>query len=224
MSEDTHWSPFLNASIHYIRRNYPQPWEEVRLFFKHFNLLSTDSLASTFCCLLHLHLLQLHSWGSTEKIHNVFELKCLLIQEDLKSCFHLYQTKKKKKKVTVSIYNLFIFNVFWCLWYNSQVQIFKCSWWVWVLALLPDPIECLPFENQAWFRIHAYEILDLVLICSCLWYMSYLEGEEEQIVRCENDFKGHIVFFPLLKNLPFSPCTGKSYRWSSICEHALLKM
>ncbi|XP_042690205.1 phosphatidylinositol-glycan-specific phospholipase D isoform X2 [Centrocercus urophasianus] len=29
VSEDTHWSPFLNASIHYIRRNYPQPWEEV---------------------------------------------------------------------------------------------------------------------------------------------------------------------------------------------------
>uniref|UniRef100_A0A8B9C7F0 Phosphatidylinositol-glycan-specific phospholipase D n=1 Tax=Anser brachyrhynchus TaxID=132585 RepID=A0A8B9C7F0_9AVES len=28
VSEDTHWSPFLNASIHYIRRNYPQPWEE----------------------------------------------------------------------------------------------------------------------------------------------------------------------------------------------------
>ncbi|XP_065484792.1 phosphatidylinositol-glycan-specific phospholipase D isoform X1 [Caloenas nicobarica] len=28
VSEDTHWSPFLNASIHYIRRNYPQPWED----------------------------------------------------------------------------------------------------------------------------------------------------------------------------------------------------
>ncbi|XP_071592405.1 phosphatidylinositol-glycan-specific phospholipase D isoform X1 [Heliangelus exortis] len=28
VSEDTHWSPFLSASIHYIRRNYPQPWEE----------------------------------------------------------------------------------------------------------------------------------------------------------------------------------------------------
>ncbi|XP_040519065.1 phosphatidylinositol-glycan-specific phospholipase D [Gallus gallus] len=28
VSEDTHWSPFLNASVHYIRRNYPQPWEE----------------------------------------------------------------------------------------------------------------------------------------------------------------------------------------------------
>ncbi|XP_069709193.1 phosphatidylinositol-glycan-specific phospholipase D isoform X2 [Phaenicophaeus curvirostris] len=27
VSEDTHWSPFLNASIQYIRRNYPQPWE-----------------------------------------------------------------------------------------------------------------------------------------------------------------------------------------------------
>ncbi|XP_074002601.1 phosphatidylinositol-glycan-specific phospholipase D isoform X2 [Numenius arquata] len=28
VSEDTHWSPFLSASIDYIRRNYPQPWEE----------------------------------------------------------------------------------------------------------------------------------------------------------------------------------------------------
>ncbi|KAM6373943.1 LOW QUALITY PROTEIN: phosphatidylinositol-glycan-specific phospholipase D [Alca torda] len=28
VSEDTHWSPFLSASIHYITRNYPQPWEE----------------------------------------------------------------------------------------------------------------------------------------------------------------------------------------------------
>ncbi|KGL74943.1 Phosphatidylinositol-glycan-specific phospholipase D [Tinamus guttatus] len=28
VSEDTHWSPFLNASVHYIRRNYPQPWEK----------------------------------------------------------------------------------------------------------------------------------------------------------------------------------------------------
>ncbi|XP_060630887.2 phosphatidylinositol-glycan-specific phospholipase D isoform X2 [Anolis sagrei] len=28
VSEDTHWSPFLNASVHYIRKNYPQPWEK----------------------------------------------------------------------------------------------------------------------------------------------------------------------------------------------------
>ncbi|XP_054237695.1 phosphatidylinositol-glycan-specific phospholipase D [Indicator indicator] len=28
VSEDTHWSPFLTASIQYIRRKYPQPWEE----------------------------------------------------------------------------------------------------------------------------------------------------------------------------------------------------
>ncbi|KFP78261.1 Phosphatidylinositol-glycan-specific phospholipase D [Apaloderma vittatum] len=27
VSEDTHWSPFLSASVRYIRRNYPQPWE-----------------------------------------------------------------------------------------------------------------------------------------------------------------------------------------------------
>lgn len=29
VSESTHWTPFLNASIHYIRENYPLPWEKV---------------------------------------------------------------------------------------------------------------------------------------------------------------------------------------------------
>lgn len=28
ISEDTHWTPFLNASIHYIRRTYPPPWDQ----------------------------------------------------------------------------------------------------------------------------------------------------------------------------------------------------
>ncbi|KAF4798254.1 phosphatidylinositol-glycan-specific phospholipase D isoform X1 [Turdus rufiventris] len=28
VSEDTHWSPFLKTSIDYVRRNYPQPWDE----------------------------------------------------------------------------------------------------------------------------------------------------------------------------------------------------
>ncbi|XP_021363749.1 phosphatidylinositol-glycan-specific phospholipase D-like isoform X2 [Mizuhopecten yessoensis] len=27
VSEDTHWSGFLNATINYIRKNYPQPWD-----------------------------------------------------------------------------------------------------------------------------------------------------------------------------------------------------
>ncbi|KAM7053920.1 phosphatidylinositol-glycan-specific phospholipase D isoform 3-T3 [Molossus nigricans] len=26
VSESTHWTPFLSASVHYIRENYPQPW------------------------------------------------------------------------------------------------------------------------------------------------------------------------------------------------------
>lgn len=29
VSEDTHWAPFLNISIHYIRETYPPPWGEV---------------------------------------------------------------------------------------------------------------------------------------------------------------------------------------------------
>ncbi|XP_064605767.1 phosphatidylinositol-glycan-specific phospholipase D-like [Liolophura sinensis] len=28
ISEDTHWTPFMNATINYIRRHYPQPWDE----------------------------------------------------------------------------------------------------------------------------------------------------------------------------------------------------
>ncbi|XP_054421001.1 phosphatidylinositol-glycan-specific phospholipase D [Pteronotus mesoamericanus] len=28
VSERTHWTPFLNASVHYIRENYPRPWEK----------------------------------------------------------------------------------------------------------------------------------------------------------------------------------------------------
>lgn len=50
--------------------------------------------------------------------------------------------------------------------------------------------------------------------------MSYLGGEENQIVKSENDLKRNIVFFALLENLPFSLCSGESY---SIWEHALFK-
>ncbi|XP_015418993.1 PREDICTED: phosphatidylinositol-glycan-specific phospholipase D [Myotis davidii] len=28
VSESTHWTPFLNASVHYIREHYPPPWEK----------------------------------------------------------------------------------------------------------------------------------------------------------------------------------------------------
>ena len=31
VSETTHWAPFLNATINYIRRNYKQPWNQVRI-------------------------------------------------------------------------------------------------------------------------------------------------------------------------------------------------
>lgn len=32
VSETTHWAPFLNATINYIRRNYKQPWNQVGNF------------------------------------------------------------------------------------------------------------------------------------------------------------------------------------------------
>lgn len=79
------------------------------------------------------------------------------------------------------------------------------------LALLSDLVECLPLKNQVSFGIVTCEILDLVLICFCLWYMSYLGREENQIVKSENDLKRNIVFFALLENLPFSLCSGESY-------------
>lgn len=28
-AEDTHWAPFLNATIQYVRENFPKPWDEV---------------------------------------------------------------------------------------------------------------------------------------------------------------------------------------------------
>jgi len=31
VAEDTHWAPFLDATVKYIRKNYPQPWDEVNL-------------------------------------------------------------------------------------------------------------------------------------------------------------------------------------------------
>lgn len=29
VAEDTHWSPFLNATVNYIRMKYPKPWSKV---------------------------------------------------------------------------------------------------------------------------------------------------------------------------------------------------
>lgn len=29
VSEDTHWAPFLNATVNYIRKKYPKPWHQV---------------------------------------------------------------------------------------------------------------------------------------------------------------------------------------------------
>jgi len=31
VSEATHWTPFINASVNYIRARYPQPWDTVRM-------------------------------------------------------------------------------------------------------------------------------------------------------------------------------------------------
>ena len=31
IAEDTHWAPFLNATVRYIRRKYPRPWNQVNL-------------------------------------------------------------------------------------------------------------------------------------------------------------------------------------------------
>ena len=28
VSEDTHWAPFINATVNYINQKYPKPWDE----------------------------------------------------------------------------------------------------------------------------------------------------------------------------------------------------
>ena len=33
VAEDTHWAPFLNATVNYIRKKYPKPWDQVRFTF-----------------------------------------------------------------------------------------------------------------------------------------------------------------------------------------------
>ena len=33
VSETTHWAPFLNATVNYIRRNFKQPWNAVRILY-----------------------------------------------------------------------------------------------------------------------------------------------------------------------------------------------
>lgn len=46
VSEDTHWTPFTNVTIQYIRQNFPLPWDEVgigKLSFQLFSLSVFDS-------------------------------------------------------------------------------------------------------------------------------------------------------------------------------------
>lgn len=169
-----------------------------------------------FYCLLHLHLLQFHPLESVEKIH-VFNLKSLLTFWNLKSCFHLYQTKKLRFS-----YKVYQLSPLWSGAYETFHRS-RLSNVIGGLALLSDLVECLPLESQASFKILTCEILDLVLICSCLWYTSYIGGAEKQIVKSENDLKSNTVFFSLLENFLFFPSLGESYRWSSIWEHALFK-
>lgn len=114
---------------------------------------------------------------------HIFKSKSLLIQENLKSCFHLHQTKKFQFPYTV--YQLPpVCSGAYDTFHRSKIPNMIGS-----LALLSDLVECLPLKNQVSFGIVTCEILDLVLICFCLWYMSYLGGEENQIVKSENDLR-----------------------------------
>ena len=38
VAEDTHWAPFLNATVNYIRKKYPKPWDTVILVDSCFQL------------------------------------------------------------------------------------------------------------------------------------------------------------------------------------------
>ena len=41
ISEDTHWTPFLNATVNYIRKTYPKPWSKVKhISYSHYACFS----------------------------------------------------------------------------------------------------------------------------------------------------------------------------------------
>ncbi|EHH52757.1 hypothetical protein EGM_13271 [Macaca fascicularis] len=77
VSESTHWTPFLNASIHYIRENYPLPWEKVGMVLRFFYIsykaeLSVVALLPDICIQLSmvLFLSQIDFHGSYSEAHS----------------------------------------------------------------------------------------------------------------------------------------------------------
>ena len=40
IAEDTHWSPFLNATVNYIRKKYPKPWDQVSVTNKDMTMMT----------------------------------------------------------------------------------------------------------------------------------------------------------------------------------------
>jgi hypothetical protein len=46
-SEDTHWTPFLNATVNYIRKHYQRPWDSV-------SILVGVRLTADLLCVRHL--------------------------------------------------------------------------------------------------------------------------------------------------------------------------
>ena len=46
VAEDTHWAPFLNATVNYIRQNYHQPWNQVYKLLR-FSKISANFMTSS---------------------------------------------------------------------------------------------------------------------------------------------------------------------------------
>lgn len=42
IAEDTHWSPFLNATVNYIRKKYPKPWDQVSVTNKDMQVIEDN--------------------------------------------------------------------------------------------------------------------------------------------------------------------------------------
>lgn len=43
VAEDTHWAPFINATVRYIRKKYPKPWDQVSGIDRSYPLLEMRS-------------------------------------------------------------------------------------------------------------------------------------------------------------------------------------
>ena len=64
VAEDTHWAPFINATVRYIRKKYPKPWDQVSGIDRSYPLLELRSCPMLSCpiTILHFPLFRTLTW------------------------------------------------------------------------------------------------------------------------------------------------------------------